>query len=59
MFYINSAKNVRDGFTVNKHGGTTVSVLKRGGLKAAWAVTCDIAAWPLVVDRPTPASPPA
>ena len=45
MFYVSAVKKEMGGYSVNKKGGCTVSVLKRGGVKAAWIDAKTIAGW--------------
>ena len=45
QFYVYRAKNVFDDFKINKGGGSTVSVKKRGGWQAAWKDAQVLAGW--------------
>ena len=45
QFYVYRAKNPLVDYTTNKGGGSTVSVKKRGGWKAAWEDAQVLAGW--------------
>ena len=50
MFYVSTAINVIQDYKVNKNGGCTISLLKRGGVGCAWAHAKLIAGW----EKPMP-----
>ena len=45
QIYVYGAKCPVEGYLVNKSGGTTVSVLKRGGWAQAWNDAQVLAGW--------------
>ena len=50
MFYVSTEINVIQDYKVNKNGGCTISLLKRGGVGCAWAHAKLIAGW----EKPMP-----
>lgn len=45
MFYVASTKKTLPEYRANKYGGTTVSILKRGGLQSSWNDAKILAGW--------------